>query len=246
MAKRYLGVEAFKTAAKAGECMDETVVSLSVGGVAKAINDEERAIDFILSTGDCDRQGDCVNPDGWDFKNYRKNPVILWGHDYESLPVAKARNVRVEDGALKATAVFTPAGMARFNDTVYDMLKGGFLSAVSVGFMPKKWSFVEGQDRPFGIDFEEQELLEFSVVPVPALPQALIEGRSKGLNIEPFADWLRDAAEKSGFSLIEPARLKALETLERKIPIIETRSNTPKFPRLTSRALDFARVARAI
>lgn len=246
MTKRYLGIEAFKAAAKAGEPMDETVVAVPVSGVVKAVNEEERSVDFILSTGSMDRQGDCVKPEGWDLKNYRANPVVLWGHDYDSLPVAKARNVRIEDGALKGTAVFTPAGMARFNDTVFEMLKGGFLNAVSVGFMPKKWAFAQDNERPFGIDFEEQELLEFSVVPVPAHPQALIDARGKGLDIEPYTAWLRDAAEKAGLAVIDPARLRELEAIERKLPIVETRAATPKFPRLTSRALDFARTARAV
>lgn len=246
MNTRYLGLEGFRAAAKAGTGAQDCAVSMTISEAIKAINDEERSIDFIISTGDVDRHGDRVNPDGWDFKNFRTNPVVLWGHDYDSLPLAKARDVRVEDGSLKATAVFTPAGMARFNDTVYEMLKGGFLNAVSVGFLPKKWSFVDNDDRGFGIDFQEQELLEFSVTPVPALPQALIDARGKGLDIEPYTAWLRDAAEKAGLAVIDPARLRELEAIERKLPIVETRAATPKFPRLTSRALDFARTARAV
>jgi phage head maturation protease len=57
------------------------------------------------------------------------------------------------------------------------MLKTGFLSATSVGFIPLKYNFVDDPQRRFGIDFLEQELLEFSIVTVPANAEALIEGR---------------------------------------------------------------------
>lgn len=140
--------------------------------------DEGRAFDFCISTASVDRYGDTIAVEGWQLAAFRKNPVVLWMHDNNLLPVAKAVNVRIEDGKLKSRAEFTPEGMLRFNDAVHDMLKGGFLSATSVGFIPLKYNFVDDPQRRFGIDFLEQELLEFSVVTVPANAEALIEGRS--------------------------------------------------------------------
>src|SRR5438477_9563106 len=66
------------------------------------------------------------------------------------------------------------------------MVKGGYLNAASVGFLPLKYSRVDpNSDRPDadrgqrgGIDFEQQELLEHSIVPVPSNPAALVEARS--------------------------------------------------------------------
>jgi hypothetical protein len=54
----------------------------------------------------------------------------------------------------------------------------GFIAAGSVGFIPIEFNFSSNPDRPMGIDFKRQELLEFSVVPVPANANALIEARS--------------------------------------------------------------------
>jgi HK97 family phage prohead protease len=139
--------------------------------------DDSRAFDFTISTAAVDRYGDTVAVDGWKLANFRKNPVVLWMHDNTMLPVGKAVNVRVEDGKLKARTEFTPAEMVRFNDIVFEMIKGGFLSTTSVGFIPLKYAFVDDPERRFGIDFQEQELLEFSIVTVPANPEALIEGR---------------------------------------------------------------------
>jgi HK97 family phage prohead protease len=147
------------------------------------IVEESRAFDFTISSAAVDRYGDTVAADGWKLTNFRKNPVVLWMHDNSMLPIAKASNIRVEDGKLKARAEFTPPEMARFNDTVFQMLKDGFLSATSVGFLPLKYAFVDDPARRFGIDFQEQELLEFSIVTVPANPEALIEGRSIPINV---------------------------------------------------------------
>ena len=42
------------------------------------------------------------------------------------------------------------------------------MKATSVGFLRLAWSFAKGTDGVGGIDFHEAELLEFSIVPVPA------------------------------------------------------------------------------
>lgn len=144
----------------------------------KAVEGDARAVDFVISTAAVDRYGDTVAVEGWDLKNFRNNPVVLWMHDNTMLPVGKASNVRVEDGALKARVTFTPESLVKFNDVVLELVKTGYLNATSVGFIPTKYNFVDDPQRRFGIDFLEQELLEFSIVTVPANPEALIEGRS--------------------------------------------------------------------
>jgi HK97 family phage prohead protease len=53
-------------------------------------------------------------------------------------------------------------------------VKERMLSATSVGFRPLKWSFSKDRERGGGIDFHEQELLEFSIVTVPANSEATI------------------------------------------------------------------------
>ncbi len=70
---------------------------------------------------------------------------------------------------------------------IYQLYLGGFMNAVSVGFMPDErvWSDEQG-----GIKFLTQELLEFSTVPVPANPNALQIARSTGgIDIAPLKAW---------------------------------------------------------
>lgn len=176
----------FRELAQSGDVAGGLLKSFAAEVKAEA---DSRALTFTISTQSVDRQGDSVAVTGWHTAEYRKNPVVLWAHDRTSLPVARSLNEWVEGNALKARAEFTPAGMARFNDTVYEMYKQGFLSAVSVGFLPRKWAWSEETNRKLGIDFIEQDLLEFSAVPVPANADALIEARSAGLDLEPIKEW---------------------------------------------------------
>lgn len=196
MTKTFHTIEAFRASLKDGGNPDGAVLA-SFDTEVKAGEGDSRSLTFTISTGAVDRMGDTVDPNGWQLENYRKNPVVLWAHDSGSLPVARAPKIWVDKGALKAEAEFTPKGLVRFNDIVHEMYKGGWLSATSVGFAPVKYAFVDDATRKFGIDFMEQELLEFSAVPVPANPEALIESRSAGIDVDVVLDWAADALSKA-------------------------------------------------
>jgi hypothetical protein len=77
------------------------------------------------------------------------------------------------------TVEFASAEVYPFADQVYKLIVNRFINSVSVGFQPIQWKFSDDPDRQFGIDFERQELLEISVVPVPANAHALIEAQAK-------------------------------------------------------------------
>lgn len=141
---------------------------------AKA-NVDERTVEFVISTASVDRMGDTIAVDGWKLDNFRKNPVVLWAHDPSTLPIAKATAVWIEDKSLRARAEFAAADLSPLGDKVLRYFQAGFLNAVSVGFIPLKWAWAEGPDRQWGIDFIEQELLEFSAVSVPANAEALAQ-----------------------------------------------------------------------
>jgi HK97 family phage prohead protease len=151
---------------------------------------QSRTIKFLISTDSIDRDGDVLSPKGWQLDSYKKNPIVLWSHDYSGLPIAKATHIEATDKGLAATAAFPEKGVHPFADTVYELLKGGFLGAASVGFKPLKHEMAS--DRK-GFNYFEQELLEFSVVPIPANPEALVQmsitnPKCKGL-LKPLVDW---------------------------------------------------------
>lgn len=162
-------------------------------------------INFTISTGAVDRDSDTVSPSGWQLDNFKRAPSVLFAHDQSKPPVAKAKKTRIEDGKLKSSAEFMPKDMNEFSFMIYRMLKEGFLHATSVGFLPLEYKYAdEGEEKGEGtakraagsIDFIKQELLEFSVVPVPSNPEALIEARSAGINTEPLGEWFEEALDQ--------------------------------------------------
>jgi hypothetical protein len=59
------------------------------------------------------------------------------------------------------------------------------LTATSVGFIPRAWSFSTDASRKGGIDFHETKLLEFSVVAVPADADCTIDAPLEAINDDP-------------------------------------------------------------
>lgn len=157
---------------------------------------KERTLEFVGSTEDKDRVGDVVMASGWNLKDFKKNPVFLWAHNYSSPPIGKATKVWLEEGKLKFHIQFADEETYAFADTIYKLYKGGFIRASSVGFMPVEWEDIkekhgEGDDelRTIGKRYTKQNLLELSGCPVPADPNALVEAKTKGLIT---ADELKD------------------------------------------------------
>lgn len=181
---KFAGSEGGKANAKAK-------VLISPDAEVKAGDGESRTLTFTISTASVDRMGDTIAVDGWKLDSYRKNPVVLWGHDSGDFPIAKAPKVWIEGGKVKAAADFVPKdnpATGLHAEGILQLYKGGFLSAVSVGFNPLKYAFTDDPQRRFGIDFIEQELLEFSCCTVPANAEALIEGRAAGIDVGPILD----------------------------------------------------------
>jgi HK97 family phage prohead protease len=127
---------------------------------------------FIASDSSQDRMGDVIDQSGWQLSAFRRNGVILFAHDSGSLPVGKATSIGVVNDKLMVTVRFAATGMGR---AVAGMVSDGFLKAVSVGFAPVSFKFSGDPARKGGIDFAQAELLEISIVPVPANPNALLQ-----------------------------------------------------------------------
>jgi len=143
--------------------------------VPKPVGD--RTYRFIASDSGVDRDRDTLAADGWDLDAYRANPVVLLAHDAGSLPVARAANVAVSNGALVVDIEFPPAGTSAASDQACALVAGGYLRAVSVGFLPLEWSFNEERG---GRDYTSIQLLEISLVAVPSNPRALISASMGG------------------------------------------------------------------
>jgi hypothetical protein len=156
---------------------------------------------FRISGPKTDRYGDTVQPKGMDNEEFRKTPVILFGHNDENPPIGKSMGEEPEDDGVYSLAQFDlkndPDG---FNKKVFGQYVDGFMTAVSIRFVPKAYDKimktvtvddVEKEVWTGGFDFKEWELLEYSAVPIPAYPDALalsagaVLGMAKRLGVLP-------------------------------------------------------------
>jgi HK97 family phage prohead protease len=183
--------------------------------VLRAEENASRVVRWVFSDGSVDRVGDTIDPNGWDLTAYRANPVVLFAHNAEAPPIGRTVRVFSDGSRLIGDIEFAPREVSEFADDVYKLVTAGYLKAGSVGFVPISWKFSDDPDRPFGIDFSRQELLEFSVVPVPALPSALIAAQAR--DASGYRERLRRVAQLRDGVRLGPR----CETLEDRLARIE-------------------------
>ena len=133
---------------------------------SKALDDG--SYEAVITTSAKDRQGEIVVSTGIDVGNYMKNPVVLFAHDYASPPVAKALSLTTTAEGITARFIFPEKGISQRADEIHAFWDAHFLNAVSIGFIPQEWA----QDAT-DPTITKAELLEFSIVPVPANQEAL-------------------------------------------------------------------------
>ena len=157
------------------------IKSLFSERIAKAFDTEEKirkaksdngTFDVIISTEAVDRAGEVVMQSGWDFTNYKNNAIVLWGHDYYSLPIGACTETYMTTyrgkPALGARGVFLSADINPLAQQVRKLYEFGLKTGTnvgtttSVGFIPKEF---DPKDQNI---ITKSELLEFSFVCVPA------------------------------------------------------------------------------
>ena len=139
---------------------------------------EDRPVDgdvysVTIFANEMSRDGVSVDLDGMDFSNYEKNPVVLYAHDHTGrtdsggLPIGRTvRLARTGDGHIRADFEFLAGD--DFAERVRNAWERGFLRGASIGWRP-----VETRPEGRGARAVRSELLEWSIVAVPADPDAL-------------------------------------------------------------------------
>lgn len=204
---KLIDIEAFRAAAKGNAPPSDPVMRAAD---AMPMPGEGRTIRFVFSDGSVDRAGDTIDPNGWDTAAFLRNPVALWAHASYEPPIGRASNLSTSGMRLMGDITFATAEEYAFADTVYRLTLGKYINAVSVGFMPLEWSFVNDKDRPFGIDFKRQELMEISVCPVPCNANALAEARSKGIDCAPLVEWAEKVLDGGERVVLPRTEIEAL------------------------------------
>lgn len=132
---------------------------------------KDKPVTFVASTSDPDRYGDVVDQKGWDLRAYERNPIILFNHNPQQMPIGRGK-AYIKNGQLMIDVEFDK------NDEqaqkIERKVRDGYINAVSVGFQaPKAISrnSLPTEHKYYGKSgqyFPKSELLEVSIVTIPA------------------------------------------------------------------------------
>ena len=151
--------------------MDHLTPDQPVFKAGRQLDLDKDPFEFVLSDETTDRVGDVIRASAWDLKDFRKNPIALFGHKHENI-IGVWRNVRVVGKQLLGELKLAEEGTSELVDTVRSLVTQGILKTVSVGFRP-----LEGKprvkDEPWdGYEYTKASLHEVSLVAVPCNPNA--------------------------------------------------------------------------
>lgn len=138
----------------------------------REVSEESRTITGIATTPKIDSYGDIVEPEGVQYRG----PVNLFLYHNTTLPVGNVAFGKATKAGIPFTAKLPDVkeeGTVRERvNEAWHSLKYKLLQAVSIGFKPNEWSYM---DESNGIRFTSWEMLELSLVGVPANPDAMIQ-----------------------------------------------------------------------
>jgi HK97 family phage major capsid protein len=154
---------------------------------------EDNPLEFILSDETPDRYGDVIEAKGWQLSNFKKNPIALFGHD-NGFPIGTWDKVRVIGTELRALLVPALKGTSERIDEIISLIEQRVLKAASVGFKPLA---SEPLDNGKGYKYTRQELLETSIVSVPANPAALAVAKQLHISDDTMKEVFGESAEKT-------------------------------------------------
>lgn len=148
----------------------------------KAVDEQTHIVTAYVSTYQWDRMDERFAKGAWKLDAFRRNPVVLWAHDNHEPPIGKALRIEEDERGLVAETLFD-SGSERAMD-VFRLYKEGFLSGFSVGFIPKKYEMETVEGTRKGVVYQDAELLEYSAVPIPANPGAVMTHETAALVVK--------------------------------------------------------------
>jgi hypothetical protein len=160
------------------------------------LNPGERSDVSWISTECVDRVGEVVLARGMDDTQFRLNPLVTLGHDYDLPAVGRSLwRRRVRDGELVGIKAKTqypqqpdawPGREPWLPDQVFALVQAGLLCGKSIGFLPIEVHLPDEKEaRRHGWDevrlvIDRWLLLEYACVSLPANQHALVDAVSKG------------------------------------------------------------------
>lgn len=152
-------------------------------GVVRAVNEAERTVELVISSGEVDRYGEIVDPRAFDRDTvdaFMDNPVLLAGHQHigfngEPTIIGHWLSIQREGSLTVGVAKLATTQLA---STYWQLIVDGSLRACSIGFIVHEWEMREigaGKGKTKVRVFTKIELVEVSLVAVPANREALMK-----------------------------------------------------------------------
>jgi hypothetical protein len=144
----------------------------------RAISDGRRTFSGIATTPTTDRVGDTILPMGVRFAN----PLALLHQHWHDRPIGSAVFGQPTGKGIAFDAeipvIEEPPSLKERVDVAWGELKHKLIRFVSIGFRPLKHAYKDDG----GIEYQEIEVIELSIVTIPALPDAVITSISKSMS----------------------------------------------------------------
>jgi uncharacterized protein len=163
----------------------------------KELGGGKRRFSGVATTPATDRIGDSVNPLGVKFMN----PLVLLHQHNRLEPIGKvwfdaptAKGIKFE---AEIPEIDEPPTLKERVEVALGEIRHGLVRFVSIGFKPLKYAFTDE-----GVDYQETEVFELSLVSIPALSEAVITSiKSMQPLTADVVKLLRDA-DRRGIKLI--------------------------------------------
>lgn len=154
-----------------------TLVHKHAHATLKSISPDQREFSFIATRYEVDRDGEVIDQEGLDVRDFRKNPVLLMLHD-PNRPIGRVVSLTrsLIDGAWAWIGIgrIDPPGTSDDADQAYRRLKAGSLNGISISFRVLESSpraVLSGQTGP---TYTKTTLLEISLVTIPSCANCLV------------------------------------------------------------------------
>lgn len=146
------------------------------GVIDKSMDADARVISGWASTPALDREGDTIEPSAF-AGSLGSRLKVLFNHQ-QDLPIGKIVRAEIQEAGLWIEAKLA-SGTAKA-DEVWSLISQGILDSFSVGFVPTEWENISKTGSTGPRRYTKAELLEVSVVTIPANPHAVMDGTSMG------------------------------------------------------------------
>ena len=178
----------------------------SLSATTKILDEARGLVEYIASDATLDSYREIILPTAWDLSRFEKNAPFVNSHQYGTIEnlLGKVVASRVEAGQLIQTVEWAVGATAHTLAQIgWQLTKGGFLKAVSVGFYPLAYKFKGSEgfadllkeagaapDSPCTCIYTKAQQIELSACIIGANPSALAKAYKAEAITDAHLDYL--------------------------------------------------------